>query len=449
MFSLQGFIQITALKDNAPEGAVSPVGELSDLSLTAAKNKQYFAKANGQVEFVAFTYERNGIKVKVPAHFTDHVLALSQWIYSQAVQGVLTNDELAFQRLFVGEHQQTTSAVQSGGMVQCNGNWFPRWVSWKFETQADKVDDPADLENRIIIWFADKDFDEGYQGYEIEVQMPIKPVDTFQSTKSVVAKAMESFNLPDHDDNVNKLAGLYPFTARKTHNFTWHDRENRDSTMMVPMTLIIYGRAGLNPSRQKQALREHILANSEHPVADWVKVFPEIFTSTMFTIVPCYKIRGVPNLEDQAALYLPMPSYDLIAKAVSKFGAWSQPAVGEKTNSVPVPTTDVCVLPTLFKSLTSTVIAGAENEEGKKTLQEIVPDYALIAEGPDFSRISAETAEWIRLLFQAMIAAEEYHDYNSSFDIAKHVDETNPELYYWVFEYKNVEFRVVARKAVW
>ena len=449
MFNLQGFIQITALKDNAPEGAVSPVGELSDLSMTSAKNKQYFAKANGQVELVAFTYARDDANVKVPALFSDHVLALSQWIYSQAVQGVLTNDEVAFQRLFVGEHQQTTSAVQTGGMVQCNGNWFPRWVSWKFETQADKVEDPADLENRIIIWFSDKDFYDGYQGYEIEVQMPIKPVDTFQSTKTVVAKAMESFNLPDHDDNVNALAGIYPFTARKTHNFTWHDRENRDSTMIVPMTLIVYGRAGLNPSRQKQALREYILAHSEHGVADWVKVFPEIFTSTMFTIVPCYSVRGIPNLEDQGALYSPMVPYDLFAKAVTKFGGWSQPAVGEETNVFPVPTTDVVTLPTLYKSLCSTVIAGPENEEGKKTLHQVVPDYGLIAEGPDFTRISSDTADWIRLLFQAMIAAEEYHDYNTSFDVAKHIDESDPALYFWVFEFKNIEFRVVARKAVW
>ena len=76
-------------------------------------------------------------------------------------------------------------------MIQTNSNWFPRWVSWKYEATADQVQDDTDVDNQIIVWFSDEDFDQDYTGFEIEVQMPISPIDTFLSTKSVVEKAME------------------------------------------------------------------------------------------------------------------------------------------------------------------------------------------------------------------------------------------------------------------
>ncbi|MGK7530413.1 hypothetical protein, partial [Salmonella enterica] len=72
---------------------------------------------------------------------------------------------------------------------------------------------------------------------------------------------------------------------------------------------------GRNPSRIKQALRDYILANSSFTVALGVKVFPEIFTTTKFTIVPGWSIRGIPNEEDVAALYSPILPYDFWVKA--------------------------------------------------------------------------------------------------------------------------------------
>jgi len=34
-------------------------------------------------------------------------------------------------------------------------------------------------------------------------------------------------------------------------------------------------------------------------------------------------------------------------------------------------------------------------------------------------------------------------------DVVKLVDDKDPALYFFVFEYQNVEYRIVARKAVW
>ena len=221
--------------------------------------------------------------------------------------------------------------------------------------------------------------------------------------------------------------------------------------MVVPMSVLIYGRAGMNPSRIKQALREYILANSNNGVIEWVKVFPEIFTTTKFTIVPGWSIRGIPNQEDIAAQYSPLLPYDFQVKAITTFGAWETLTVAQKNNNkVPMPETDVCHLPSVYKSLGAIAIAGPENDVRKATLHDIIPDYALIGTlNPDISRMSKTTSEWVDLYFRAMIAAEEYHPYNTSLDIVKLVDDTNPDIYFWVFEFDNVEFRVLARNAKW
>ncbi|AFQ96669.1 putative virion structural protein [Erwinia phage vB_EamM_Stratton] len=450
MLDLQGFIQIPALFDNV-DGVTAPVGELSELTKSYAKSKQTFAKSNLQVELVTFTSKRDEATVVVPSEFSDHILTVTQWIYNQAILGNLKNDEIEFQRLLVGQFQNTISGVQSGAMVQTNSNWFPRWVSWKLETTAGKLQDPTDVSNQIIVWFADEDFDQNYTGFEIEVQMPILPVDTFLAVKSVVEKAMESFNLSDHHKKINELMDGFPYTNIQTNYYTWHDQEDYEATLIIPMSVIIYGRAGKNPSRIKQALRDYILANSSFTVPLGVKVFPEIFTTTKFTIVPGWKIRGIPNEEDIAAQYSPILPYDFWVKAISKFGEWEALTVSDKNSGViPKPTTDVTDLPSIYKSLNGVVISGPENDTRKATLHETIPDYALIATtNPDIARMSKATTEWYELFFKALIAAEEYHPYQTDLDIVKLVDDANPEIYFYVFEYDNVEYRVLARKAVW
>ncbi|EEJ3663210.1 hypothetical protein AA316_002839 [Salmonella enterica subsp. enterica] len=450
MYDLQGFIQIAALIDNGP-GNTAPVGELSELSYSFAKSKQYFTKENLQVELVAFTSKRDELPIKTPAVFSDHVLTVSQWIYQQSILGNLRNDEVEFQRLLLGQFNSVISGVQSGAMIQTNSNWFPRWVSWRLETTADKVEDPSDVNNQIILWFADEDFNQDYTGFEIEVQMPILPVDTFLAVKSVVEKAMEGFNLPDHHNKINELADGYPYTSLITNIYTWHDQEDFDSTLPIPMSVIIYGRAGRNPSRIKQALRDYILANSSFTVALGVKVFPEIFTTTKFTIVPGWSIRGIPNEEDVAALYSPILPYDFWVKAISRFGEWTVQTITEKNSgAISTPTTDVTDLPSIYKSLNAVVIAGPENDSRKTTLHDTIPDYALIGtNNADIARMSKKTTEWLDLFFQALIAAEEYHPHSTPLDIVKLVDDVDPNVYFYVFEFDNVEYRVLARKAVW
>lgn len=440
MLDIQGFIKIGPLQNNTPN-ALSPVGELSYQSGSFARDKQLFSKQGQQVELVAFTSKRDDVTVTVPAAFSNKILDITQWIYIQSIAGAFKNDEVEFQRLLVGNFSADMSKVSTGAMISTNGNWFPRWVAWTLEGQED---------NEIRVWFSDADFDQQYLGYEIIMVPMIEPIDTFQSVKTVVELALEGWTLPLHHDKVNERAGNVPYTAILSHRYTWHDREDPESTMLVNFSAIIYGRAGLNPSYIKKAYRDQILANSQYPVRDWIPVFPEIFTSTQFTFIPGWNIYGVPNMEDIASLYSPALPYEFEIAAISDFGEWL--ATGTKVGNItiPKPKTAAAFFPSRYKSLSSICIAGDENALDKQTVWDVLKGYSLTSTtSSDMGGVPKDTTEWMRLFLLAIIAAEEYHPYGQSIEIVKLTDANNPDHTFYVFEHKNIEYRVLTRTSKW
>ena len=442
MLNLQGFIEIVPLIRN-PTGEVSPIGELSEESKSFAKDKQYFGKLNNPTQLVMFSSTRDKVPVVVPAEFTDHILGITQWVYSKAVLGAFRNDEAEFLRLFLAQFQSVITSVTCGSMLGCNGNWYPRYIKWKFDVAASGVQDPTDVNNEIMMWLSDADFNLYYPGYEIVVVPPTDTVDMFMSVKSIVEENLAGFNLPDHHERVAQLADGYPYTKVVSHNYTWHDREDTTSTTQTTWSVVVYGRAGLNTTRIKDAYRDYILAHSEYSIPDWAKVFPEIFTATKFTFVPAWNIRGIPNQEEVTSQYSPALPWDFIVDAVTAHSSWTV------TPTERTPATDATTFPTLYKSLAGLMIAGAENDAAYKTIHQALPNYALLNSlSPDIGWMPKATTDWLVLFYQAVIAAEDYHTYSVTTDIVRIEDEATPGRFYWTFEHKNIEYRVVGRKSI-
>lgn len=434
MFDLKGFIEIGPLRDNTPH-VLSPVGELSDHSASYSRDKTTYRKNNQQVELVSFTSKRDDNDITTPANYTDHVLEVSQWIYNSAINGTIKNDQEEFHRLLVGRFSTTMTKVYVGGMIGYKGNWYPRSITWTMENGEG---------NEISIWFTDADFRRGYRDYTIIIVPPIEPVDIFQSAVNVVSDALKGFNLPDHHNKAKEKSQDIPYTYIMSHEFTWHDREDYETTLPTTWSVLIWGAAGANPSNIKRAYREQILRASQYPYSDWVNVFPEIFTSTHFTFVPGWKIRGLPNLEEEASMYSPILPYDFLEDVISVFGVYNKDG-----NSTELKT-EVTVFPTLFKSLNMACVAGEENLQEYKSIFEVVPNYALIRlASPDIGYVDKDTYEFTRLLMSALIAAEEYLPYAPTHEISFSFDEENPDLRYVLFEFKNIEFRVIMRTSKW
>ena len=437
MYLLKGFIEIGPLRDSVPN-KLSPVGELSSWSATYARDKTNYRLQNQQVELFAFTSKQNELDVTVPAKYTDNVLNMAQWVYDNAINGTIKNDQEAFQRLLVGRYPDTITNVSVGGMIGYKGNWFPRSITWKLETDED---------NLLTVWFTDEDFRRGYRDYTIIIVPPVEPVDTFHATVGVVGDALKGFNLPTHHNVAKDKAQGIPYTMILSHNFTWHDRENYETSLPTTWSVLIWGAAGANPSNIKKAYRDQILANSEYPYSDWVKVFPEIFTSTRFTFVPSWNKRGVPNQENDASLYSPILPYKFTEDVIDKLVGRSTDADPSKINT---PLTEVTNIPTLYKSLNTVCFAGNENLKEYQSIYDIIPRYSLIHLGsPDIGYVDKDTNDFMRLFYEALIVAEEYQPYAQTENITVMFDDVKPDIKYAVFEFKNIEFRVVMRTSKW
>lgn len=431
MFTLKGFITITALSNNTPN-LTSPLGELSSIAESYAREKGFYNKADApNVQLVTFTSERDDTAITTPTAFHSHILTVSQWIFNNAISNAINDDPEAFRRLLLTQFGTDMKDVEVGKMVVAKSNWMPSYIQWSYDKAG--VED-----NTLRVWFADEAFQAQYDDYEIIVIPPVEPVDTFQKVKSVVAKALEAFNQPDHLRTVLEKTDGVPYTYLISNEYDWHDREDPDATLSTTWSVAIYGIAGRNPLVIKEAIADHILANSAFGRPDWIPVFPDIFTSTEFMIIPMWHRNSIPDETVTGSLYSPLVSYNEALAITNKFIKY--PKAGHVQENLELGTVH-------FKSLAFTVAGGPDNRNNKYSLYEYFPDYALIpSTSIEFNRMSATTIEWMTLFVRAIITAEEMDEY-SYVDVDFARVERDDDTYIG-FSYDNVLYLILTRNSL-
>lgn len=428
MYILKGFINIDALANNTP-GSISALGELSNVSSTFSVEKGYYQRDGyPNIELVSFASRYDsGARITVPAKYSDHVCAVTQWMFTQALQNKFTDNVEAFQRLLLQQFGASISDLEYGKMVTAKGSWLPSYIAWRFEQAGE--------ENQIRIWFSDEAFRAQYDEYQIVVIPPIEPIDIFMKTKTVVSKALENFNLPDHHKKVIELTGGEPYTYLVTNDYPWYDREDVTATLMTSWTVAIYGAAGNNLELIKKALADYILAHSAYSRQEWLPVFPDIFTNTEFTIVPMWHLRSVPDETPRGALYSPLVPYDGLPALVKKFAQYAPDSHLTK---------NILVGGIAYKSLAMVVVGSPENRFGKYKFTDIHPKYTLISTtSMDFGRMPADTVEFIQKLVGATIAAEMMDEY--SYVGQNYVHITRNGVDYVGFSHGDINYLVVSR----
>lgn len=430
MYTLKGFVNIDALANNTPDN-VSALGELSNKSMTYAIEKGYYTYTQAKnCELVTFTSRRDGAKMQAPAKYTEHILAIAQWIFDQSVAGKFSTDALAFQTLFLAKWESPVKNFESGKMISARGQWMPTYIKWQ-------LDDPSE-ENSLIIWFADATFQVQYDEYQIVVIPPIEPVDTFQKVLTDVEKVYANFTIPGLHKNVLTKTKGEPYTYLVSKDYLWHDREDKTSTMMTTWTVAIYGAAGNNLELIKAALSKYILANSKYQRVDWIPVFPDIFTSTEFTVIPFWNNRSVPDETARGSLYSPVVTYDGLPAFLYNFVKY-------------VPQSHImkyCQLSGIqYKSLAAAFCGGPENRDSKYKLTDFLPDFAVIpTTSIDVNRMAASTVEFAVKLVTAVITAEEMDEY--SFVGVNQTRVFRNNMMYVCFDHDDVGYYILSRMSM-
>ncbi|WP_438563940.1 hypothetical protein [Clostridium sp.] len=425
MFTLKAFISISAMQDN-DHGVVSALGELSDHSNSFAREKyRYTRQASPECELVVFDSSVT-LPAPTPAIHVTKSLEYSQWCYTQAVTGKIGSDTEAFKAKFLAEFGGQIDRFDCGQMVTARGLWLPAFISYRLVDQED---------NHVRLWFADKAFQAQYDSYQIIVIPPILPVDTFMNTTSVVAKALADFNLPQHQFDINVAAGGVPYTRSKTNNYTWYAPDDPTSTLTTYWSVIVYGGSVVNDDIIRDAIADHILNNSEYNRDQWLPVFPDIFASRGFTIIPNWLKHSTYDASPRGSLYSPVLTNGEGLEFANKYSFDRSEAHNLKYMQTSV---------VQWKSLAAVFVGNVENDAKRMLLTDVYEDYTFISPlSMDFNRMSFETTEFVKMLIKATIMAEEFDEYMILEDGFYKLERNG--LFYITFNHLKVDFMVLTR----
>lgn len=393
MLTIKAFVSIAAMNDNDPD-VVSQLGELSDRSNSFAREKYtYNDQAARECELVVFESKEASYVVTPDVHVRK-ALEISQWIYTQALASKFNIDVEIFKAQFMVQFGGQIDRFECGTMVTARGIWMPAFIRYRLEGQP---------ENSVRLWYADQAFQAQYDSYEIIVIPPIKPVDTFMNTTSVVAKALTSFSLPQHQIDITTAAGGIPFTRHKTNEYTWYAPDDPESTLQTFWSAAVYGGAVVNDDIIRDAIANYILDNSIYNRDQWLPVFPDIFASRGFTIIPAWHKHSTYDAAPRGSLYSPVLEHNEDMSLSNRFSYDNNAEHNEKYVQTTV---------AQWKSLALVCISNVENDKKRMRFTDIYPDYALISsQSLDFDRMSFETTTWVKKLIKALIMAEQFDEY--------------------------------------
>lgn len=395
MYKLKAFGQIAALIDNT-RTIVAPVGELSPMALTYAREKEYLnsAAAPGHT-LVVFSSTQDGEVVQADPVLAARLLLINKWAYEQALGGSFNPSTESFRTKFIQQFGTQYALWSIGAMVEATPNvYLPGVINLR---------DIANDELQYTIWYATEIFEQQFDEYEIKVVPPIDELDAFFLGRTVVKSALAARTPDETMDFIQQAKEGYPETYLQAEMFEWFDPVNpTDKLLRIPTywSVVIYGLAGRNVDAIKEAIREHILDNSEHTKEEWAAIFPEIFTSTEFIFVPMWKLYAIPNRELEAGMYSSVVNAFAAVEELKRLvrgEGYTDAFIEDKAE----------IFGAAHRAISVAVTGGPYNRDDITNFVQRYPDYINVdTTSVDFMRMSPETRRLVLTLGGMMVVAE-------------------------------------------
>ena len=428
-YNLQGFSKIKP-KINNSVGVISPVGELSTYATTFTKDLTEFENPNWpNIAFSAFySNDTDTGKQIVPIDYANITIEVSNAIYAYCAtfQGAIS-------RLDILNHISSLFATRItnivvGELITGAGITIVEWVSFTFvNTQA----------NNIKTWFADGPFCGQYQNYEILVIPPIDNLDDFFKPVEDVKSALAARSSARTLELIDIAKDRHPETLIRADEFTYSPTSNPEYRPRIAFPTIHYGIAGDSNDLVKQAIKDYCLNNSSYPINRWIELFPDIFKTTEFIILPRWDKVAIPNKTNQTGLNSPMLNPAETMTVVKAF--YPQMPVGHLDNYTRITTHP-------FMSVSMAIFGGVDNRDNKYTITDYFPDYVCVGtNSTDFNRMSRKTQEWSTMMNTLLMIAENPSKFNNLPNRVKKMKRNNVE--YIAQTMDNIVYMVVAKTA--
>lgn len=389
----KGFAHQGYLVDNAMH-AVTPIGELSSMGSTYARDKPLYTNTNYPgLTLVSFQYTSDGEPVVMSLSTQNTLFEMVDWIYAQSRTSEFTSERLDFQNKFIAQFGTTLEYGNSGDMVRYqNDKYCPEFIEVS----------PFGASALVVykIWFSDEAFRNQCDTSEILIVPPVEDLDTLFDNYISVRDRIVPPDMQGLLGKANTLKGEYPYTTLRTWEFEWIDRGNAANKLPMYWITIHYGEEGNNLDAVKEAIREYILANSVYSREDWAVVAPELFTSTEFIFIPVFQNIAVSNKTRQTGLYSPtvdVATINQMALLFSKGTGYTEPHILENTE----------VTTSLFRSAMMVVVGGPENLYDIKKFSQRYPDYAnLQTTHVDFGYMKEPTRKFVMMITRLLALAD-------------------------------------------
>lgn len=394
-YYLRGFITIPKLHNNEPE-AVAPFGELSKQAMTYSKESgRYVHPGFEDVALWSFDSRmESGELIEVPDDYSFAALEVGQYIYEWVRDKLLDDNSYnTVQRLETQLGNYIADFVV-GNMLSNGDGFYPDWLSFRLNNS----------DSYVRLWFSDDAFRLQYGQYEYAFVGPVDNLDDLMGTEAQVRAAIALKPFKKIADNIEKVRNDYPYTRLVARDYAWVGPDGTE----VPLdwAILVYGLAGVDLDRLRQALAQWILDNSSYTREEWLDRLPDIFAPTEFIITPLWHRYAIPNRTVQAGVHSPWVKLNDIDKILVK----TLKGVGYGPQQRFKHTT---IANNLYKSLAVMFTGSANNRDDIHLIEKHFPDFFLVSDHrPDFARISPHTQQWMRYLAEMFYIAESMTRYS-------------------------------------
>lgn len=431
MYALKGFILNKDFSDNTP-GIVAKIGEISPISTTFSREKGvYRVPAAPLVSLMSFTSKTDiESTVVVPNDIRDQVLVIANHAYSMTLSQSTVFDPADFFNSITTMFGSEIESLRVGPVVTDGSHYMPEWLEWKSLAIADN--------NIIKIWFTDEAFRGQYDEYEIVVIPPIVNLNQFFNAPESVKTLLSARTYPEEIQLIQNARGEYPETILWANEYDYVNPHNQSDKTPSKWTVLIYGFAGNDLDVIKGAIVDYVLDNSDHDRDEWKLILPDLFLRTEFVMVPLWDQIAIDEMIQAEGIYSPVMK---VATALTRL---------KDTVTEYSPThidTHAEFWNYLYKSIAVMSVGNIENKDGKISLTDWFPDFALLYTGSlNHARMDQKTQDWMTMLSHMFPVAENVTE--MSVVPAGYTRSVRDGVLYLAKSFDNVNF-LIAAKANW
>lgn len=397
MKTIKGFVAIVGLVDNT-NGITAPFGELSVYSKTFSKDQSILADTTvfPDTQVVTFSAKDEALApIAIPTGVSDLLLEVGDYVRAEYIAGNIPQN--ADKATFIS----TLAAVPAFASITA---WFigellvgpaanynmPDFVRFQVTILA--------VDYECTLWFADGSFRTQFDEYEIVVIPPVIPIDNINADTAIVAPLLAAFNASAAVTAINNVIADKPATSTRIETYIWHDPSVPSSTLNAAFALVIYGAAGNDMDRIKDAIKAYIENNSTDTI--WPYIFPDLYAENEFVFMPRW------DHEADAGGMLTYPIYNPTMRVGDAVGVATALIPSTYSDAVTIATYLSLYLETTaayFRSLAMLVVGSPNNTGGVYKFSVRFSDYtALPTTSIDFDRMDVATGAFVLKLSEAL-----------------------------------------------